>query len=196
MAVQEIALMGNPVLMTPARPVEDPAAPEIARLIEDMRQSMAAAGGIGIAAPQIAVGLRVMMFYAPPTGDDGGDSTDAAHREGLMEQPLTVLINPGYEVLDAGRESGWEGCLSVPGMRGLVPRHQHIRYWGTTPDGARIEREVTGFHAVVFQHEYDHLDGILYPMRMEDMSTLQYVSEMEKAARRSAEQSGEKEAAL
>lgn len=195
MTVQEIALMGNPVLMTPARAVEDPAALEIARLIEDMRDSMEAAGGIGIAAPQIAVGLRVMMFHAPLADDGGGDSTDVAHRDSLMERPLTVLINPGYEVLDDRRETGWEGCLSVPGMRGLVPRHQHIRYWGTTPDGARIEREVTGFHAVVFQHEYDHLDGILYPMRMEDISTLQYVSEVEKAAMKEAGQNTEMEAA-
>jgi peptide deformylase len=187
MTVQEITLMGNPVLMTPSRPVEDPAAPEIAALIQDMKDTMESAGGIGIAAPQIGVGLRVMMFYAPPDLDDSDDSTDPDHREALMERPLTVLINPELEILSEDRDIGWEGCLSVPGMRGVVPRHQHIRYQGITPDGRKVEQEATGFHAVVFQHEYDHLDGILYPMRMEDMSTLQYVSEMEKVALKAAE---------
>ena len=168
--------------MTPSRPVEDPTAPEVAVLVRDMKDTMESAGGIGIAAPQIGVGLRVMMFHAPPEQDDCADSTDPDHRSALMERPLTVLINPEFEILNEDRDTGWEGCLSVPGLRGIVPRYQHIRYRGLTPDGGRIEREATGFHAVVFQHEYDHLDGILYPMRMEDMGTLQFVSEMEKVA--------------
>ncbi|RMF10075.1 MAG: peptide deformylase [Alphaproteobacteria bacterium] len=180
MAVQKITLMGNPVLMTPAAPVEDPTAPEVAALIIDMKDSMEAAGGIGIAAPQIGVGKRVVMFHAPPGDDPSMDSTDPQRRAGLQERPLTVLINPEIEILSEERRSGWEGCLSLPGLRGLVPRYQHIRYRGLAPDGSTIEREARGFHAVVVQHECDHLDGILYPMRMEDLSTLQYVAEMER----------------
>ncbi|MEX1147947.1 MAG: peptide deformylase, partial [Sphingomonadales bacterium] len=181
MTVQKIRLMGNPVLMSPAQPVDDPRAPEIASVIADMRDSMEAAGGIGIAAPQIGVGKRVVMFHVPTEDDGFADSTDPDHRADLMTRGLTVLINPEIEILtDAGSnevKDGWEGCLSVPGMRGLVPRHQHIRYRGLTPEGHRIEREAHGFHAVVVQHECDHLDGILYPMRMTDLGSLHYVSE-------------------
>ncbi len=166
--------------MTPAAPVDDPTAPDVADLIVDMRDSMEAAGGIGIAAPQIGVGKRVVMFHAPADDDLGEDSTDPDHRADLQERPLTVLINPEIEILSHDRKAGWEGCLSVPGMRGLVPRYQHIRYRGLAPDGSVIEREAIGFHAVVVQHECDHLDGILYPMRMENLGTLHYVSEMEK----------------
>lgn len=181
MTVREITLMGHPVLMTPAAPVADPTAPEIAALVEDMLDTMQAAGGIGIAAPQIGVGLRVVIFRAPPDAEQGGDSTAADLRSELHAQPLTVLINPEIEVLDDERVTGWEGCLSVPGLRGLVPRHSHIRYRAQGPDGERIEREVRGFHAVVVQHECDHLDGILYPMRMADMGSLQFVGAAEGA---------------
>lgn len=188
MTVQAITLMGNPVLMSAAQAVADPHAPEIRQLVEDMKDSMAAAGGIGIAAPQIGVGLRVMMFYAPDNDDAGGDSTDRDHRAGLMEKPLTILINPELEILTETQAEGYEGCLSVPGMRGIVPRYTSIKYRGLTPEGEYIERRATGFHAVVFQHEYDHLDGILYPMRMKDIGTLQYISEMQKLAGLAPEQ--------
>jgi peptide deformylase len=174
--------MGNPVLMSPAKPVRDSSAPEIARLVADMADSMEAAGGIGIAAPQIGVGLRVVMFHAPSEDDEGGDSTDAGKRGEVMARPLTVLINPEIEILTADMKDGWEGCLSVPGLRGVVPRYTRLKYSGLTPMGERIERIATGFHAVVVQHECDHLDGILYPMRMTDLSTLQFVSEMQRLA--------------
>lgn len=188
MTVRPITLMGNPVLMRASAAVADPCAPEIGQLIEDMKDSMAAAGGIGIAAPQIGVGLRVMMFYAPDNNDPGGDSTDRHHRAGIMEKPLTILINPELEILTDNMAEGYEGCLSVPGMRGLVPRYTHIKYKGFAPDGQLIERQATGFHAVVFQHEFDHLDGVLYPMRMTDIATLQYISEMQKLADLTPEQ--------
>lgn len=179
MTVQNITLMGHPTLMTPAQPVADPAGPAIAALIADMKDTMAAAGGIGIAAPQIGVGLRVVMFYAPPDTEPSGDSTDPELRSSIKERPLVVLINPEIEVLDGPTAAGWEGCLSVPGLRGLVPRPQRIRYQGLTPDGQVYQREASGFHAVVVQHECDHLDGILYPMRIEDMSTLQFLGAAE-----------------
>lgn len=185
MAVKNITLMGHPTLMTPAEPVADPTAPAIRALIEDMRDSMAAAGGIGIAAPQIGVGLRVVMFRTPldQEGADqdthDADSTDAALRAGLDQCPLTILINPRIEALSDAQATGWEGCLSVPGLKGLVPRHTHIRYGGVAPDGSVIDREAQGFHAVVVQHECDHLDGILYPMRMTDLSSLQFVGAAE-----------------
>ncbi len=171
--------------MTPAHPVEDIHAPEIAALIQDMKDSMKAAGGIGIAAPQIGVPLRIVMFYAPGDDDSANgsdDSTDPDHRAGLQSSPLTVLINPEIEVLTDEMRSGWEGCLSVPGLRGVVPRYTRLHYTGTAPDGRLVDRIAEGFHAVVVQHECDHLDGMLYPMRMKDLSTLQYVSEMEKLA--------------
>lgn len=188
MAVKNITLMGHPTLMTPAEAVADPTAPAIRALIEDMQDSMTAAGGIGIAAPQIGVGLRVVMFRTPPNQEDAdqkdadqgaGDSTDESLRAGLDQRPLTILINPRIETLSDNQATGWEGCLSVPGLKGLVPRHTHIRYSGLAPDGSVIDREAHGFHAVVVQHECDHLDGILYPMRMTDLSSLQYVGAAE-----------------
>lgn len=179
MSVQNITLMGHPTLMTPAATVAEPTAPEITALVRDMRDTMAAAGGIGIAAPQIGVGKRVVIFYTPPESEGGGDSTNEDLRASITEQPLTVLINPVITVLGSEQAVGWEGCLSVPGLRGLVPRHTHIRYQGVDLAGAPIDREATGFHAVVVQHECDHLDGILYPMRMTDMATLQFVGAAE-----------------
>ena len=182
MTVQPIVLMGNPLLMRRAEPVPDVGAPEVSQLIADMKDSMAAAGGIGIAAPQIGVSLRVVMFHAPGNDDSGGDSTDEDHRSDIKERPLTILINPEIEILTSETRSGWEGCLSVPGLRGVVPRYTRLVYRGLTLEGEWIERLATGFHAVVVQHECDHLDGILYPMRRIDLSTLQFVSEMEKLA--------------
>lgn len=179
MTVQNITLMGHPVLMTPAARVEDPTAPEIAMLVRDMQDTMRVAGGIGIAAPQIGVGKRVVIFYTPPNTETGGDSTDLDLREDITKRPLTVLINPEIEILTTERVCGWEGCLSVPGLRGMVPRAPHIRYSGLTPAGQRLDREARGFHAVVVQHECDHLDGILYPQRMTDLATLQFLGAAE-----------------
>ncbi|MDA5194866.1 peptide deformylase [Govanella unica] len=178
MTVQNITLMGHPVLMTPAGRVVDPTAPEVAALVRDMADTMQVAGGIGIAAPQIGVGKRVVIFYTPPN-TAAGDSTDSSLREDLTKRPLTVLINPEVEILTTERVTGWEGCLSVPGMRGMVPRAPRIRYRGQDLEGRLIEREAHGFHAVVVQHECDHLDGILYPQRMTDLGTLQFVGAAE-----------------
>lgn len=176
MTVQTIVLMGNPVLMSAAKPVRDPCAPEIKSLIKDMADSMEAAGGIGIAAPQIGVGLRVVMFHAPAEEDSGGDSTDADHRSEVKARPLTVLINPEIEILTNDQKDGWEGCLSVPGLRGVVPRFARIRYRGFDAHGRPIDREAEGFHARVVQHECDHLIGRLYPMRVRDFSRFGFTS--------------------
>lgn len=151
--------MGDPRLLEVARPVADPAAPEIRQLVADMTDTMAAAGGVGLAAPQIGVGLRVVIF-----GFEKSERyPDAA------PVPRTVLINPVITLLSDAEESGWEGCLSVPGLRGEVPRFRRIRYRGLGLAGEAIDRTVEGFHARVVQHECDHLDGILYPMRIRDL---------------------------
>ena len=168
MAVLKIARMGHPVLRRPADPVPDPQAPEIKDLVADMIDTMEDAPGIGLAAPQVHVPLRVVIFKVPP--DRTGAGEDA--------MPLTVLCNPIIEPLGEEMTLGWEGCLSVPGLRGVVPRHSRIRYTGITPEGVRIEREAQGMHARVVQHECDHLDGVLYPQRMHDMRLLVFDSEM------------------
>ena len=137
-----------------------PTAPAIAALLEDMRDTMRAQNGAGLAAPQIGVDLRVVIF-----GVDRNPRYPDAE-----SVPYTELINPVLTVLSDELEDGWEGCLSVPGFRGVVPRHVQLRYRGLDPAGQVIEREVSGFHARVVQHECDHLDGILYPMRIRDFS--------------------------
>jgi len=162
--------MGHPVLRRPATEVADPTAPDIRRLIADMYETMQDANGAGIAAPQVYVPLRVVMFRVPA-------ARAAAEGAAESEVPLTVLINPSVEALTDAREEGWEGCLSVPGMRGLVPRWTRVRYVGLSPGGERIERYAQGFHARVVQHECDHLDGILYPQRMTDLGKLLFESE-------------------
>lgn len=159
MAVRELLRMGDPRLLQPARPVEDFAAPELRLLIADMFDTMAAAGGVGLAAPQIGVGLRLVVF--------GFEKSERYPDAGPV--PRTVLLNPEITPLSDDEEFGWEGCLSVPGMRGEVPRHAAIRYRGFDPDGRPLERVARGFHARVVQHECDHLDGILYPMRIRDL---------------------------
>ncbi|WP_439817644.1 peptide deformylase [Zavarzinia sp. CC-PAN008] len=166
MTVRPILRMGHPILKRRADPVPDPTAPEIGLLLADMEETMRAARGRGIAAPQIGVPLQVVIFHAPPTPD--------IDRMDLSRQPLTVLINPRITVLDATAEDDWEGCLSVPGLKGLVPRHRRIRYEGFDHEGNTIVREAEGFHARVVQHECDHLDGTLYPQRMRDMASLEY----------------------
>lgn len=152
--------MGDPRLLEPAAPVVDFAAPELHALLQDMRDTMAALEGAGLAAPQIGVGLQVVIF-----------GVEANPRYPDAEPvPQTVLINPVLTALDDVMEEGWEGCLSLPGMRGLVPRYQRLRYQGFDQHGRPIDRTVNGFHARVVQHECDHLLGILYPMRIRDMS--------------------------
>lgn len=152
--------MGDPRLLRRADPVDRFGTAELAGLLADMRDTMAAMNGAGLAAPQIGVSLRVVIFgvRANPRYPDAADVPD------------TVLINPAIEPVDTGIEEGWEGCLSVPGMRGWVPRHARIRYRGCDERGAGFERVVEGFHARVVQHECDHLDGVLYPMRVRDFS--------------------------
>ena len=167
--------MGHPVLATRAAPVSDPTAPEIRRLVNDMVETMADANGAGLAAPQVHVPLRVVVFQAPGERSEPSQQGEEAFDH---TAPLTVLINPEIEVMDQTPEGGWEGCLSVPGLRGWVERPAHIRYRGFGLDGRIIERTARGFHARVVQHECDHLDGRLYPSRMVDLSRLVFESEI------------------
>ncbi len=154
--------MGHPLLWQRAREVEEVPSPSLDALVKDLFDTMAAYEGAGLAAPQIGVPLRVVVF-----------GVEANPRYPWAEAvPTTVLVNPAIEVLDEATEEGWEGCLSVPGLRGLVPRFRHIRYRGLDPRGNPIERTAGGFHARVVQHECDHLDGILFPLRMRDLRTL------------------------
>jgi len=176
MAILKIARMGHPVLSRIAAPVKDPTAPEIKRLVADMIETMEDAQGAGLAAPQVHVPLRVVVFQAPGERSTGGLEETEAYDE---TAPLTVLINPVIEVVDPATEGGWEGCLSVPGLRGWVERARHIRYTGYDTDGRRVVRTAKGFHARVVCHEYDHLDGILYPQRMKDMKKLLFESEIQ-----------------
>jgi peptide deformylase len=187
MAILKIARMGHPVLLQKAEEVADPTAPEIQQLVADMIETMEDAHGRGLAANQVHVAKRVVVFHPPvdrqtaeageeDAGNEEPGEEDAGDEE-PEEPPILALINPTLEVLDDAVVSGWEGCLSVPGMRGVVPRFSRVRYSGTTPDGKPFEREVSGYHARVVQHEFDHLDGILYPMRMEDLGLLVFESE-------------------
>ncbi len=169
MAILKIARMGHPVLSRPAAPVADPTAPEIQGLVADMLETMEDADGLGLAAPQVYVPKRVVVFLVP---------RDAEEEESGDWGGLTVLINPVVEPIGDERVERWEGCLSVPGLRGLVPRFARVRYSGVTPAGEAIERTVEGLHATVVQHECDHLDGFLYPMRMTDLTKLIFESEM------------------
>jgi peptide deformylase len=175
MAILKIARMGHPILATPAEAVRDPKSPEIRRLVNDMVETMMDANGAGLAAPQVHVPLRVVVFQAP---DDRADPDPAEEERFDHTAPLTVLINPEIEILDPEPEGGWEGCLSVPGLRGWVERPAHIRYRGVGLDGQTIERVARGFHARVVQHECDHLEGRLYTSRMSDLSRLIFESEI------------------
>lgn len=164
MAVKTVLRMGDPLLYRKAEPVKTFNSPELNRLIADMFDTMAAYHGAGLAAPQIGVPLRVAIF-----------GVQANPRYPQAEAvPTTVLINPVLHPIGAEMEEGWEGCLSVPGLRGLVGRHRQLRYTGYDQQGSPIDRTVSGFHARVVQHECDHLDGILYPMRLKDLRHLGY----------------------
>jgi len=178
MAILKIARMGHPVLRRPAAAVPDPTAPQIRHLVRDMLETMEDAGGTGLAAPQVHVPLRVVIFFVAGRRaalEDGEAGTVDGGREDV---PLTVLINPEIEPLTEDEALGPEACLSVPGLVGQVPRWTRIRYRGLDLDGQAIEREAAGFHARVVQHECDHLDGILYPQRMTDLSRLAFTSEI------------------
>ena len=166
MAVHEILKMGDPRLLRVAQPVTEFGTPELKALIADMFETMAAANGAGLAAPQIGEDLRLVIF---------GYTKNVRYPE-APPVPPTVLINPTIEVLEGGRTEGWEGCLSVPRLRGVVERDERIRYSGFDAEGTPIERIADGFHARVVQHECDHLDGILYPMRVKDFTRFGYTS--------------------
>jgi peptide deformylase len=175
MAILKIARMGHPVLARRADPVPDPTAPDIKRLVADMIETMEDAQGAGLAAPQVHVPLRVVIFQAP-SGRSDGKLSEAERFDHTA--PLTVLINPAIEIVNPATEGGWEGCLSVPGLRGWVERPRHIRYTGTDTEGKRIVRTAKGFHARVVQHECDHIDGMLYPQRIRDLTRLIFESEI------------------
>jgi len=162
--IRPILKMGDPRLLERSKTVERFGTPQLKELLADLRETMAAAEGAGLAAPQIGVGLRVVIF-----GFDKNQRYPDAD-----PVPYTELINPLLAPLSNEMEEGWEGCLSVPGLRGQVPRFTRLRYTGFDPQGQPIQREVSGFHARVVQHECDHLDGILYPMRMRDMRAFGY----------------------
>lgn len=164
MAIRPVLRMGEPLLWEKATPVDKFDTPELHALIQDMEDTMAHMNGAGIAAPQIGVSQRVVIF-----------GVGANPRYPDAEQvPYTVLVNPVLKPVGDDMEDGWEGCLSVPGMRGVVPRHARLHYTGFDQYGNAIDRLVSGFHARVVQHECDHLDGILYPMRIDDLSRFGY----------------------
>lgn len=180
MAILKIARMGHPVLKRKADPIDDPTTPEIRQLITDMIETMDDADGAGLAAPQVHVPLRLVIFHVPAPRAEQEDGESA---EGV---PLTILINPQIEPMGEDMIEGLEACLSLPGLAGRVPRYRRVRYRGLDHEGRTIEREAEGFHARVVQHECDHLDGILYPMRMSDLSTLSFASELGREAPREA----------
>jgi peptide deformylase len=175
MALLKIARMGHPVLLRVAEPVPDPGAPDIRRLAADMIETMLDAPGVGLAAPQVHVPLRMFVLHIPAERNGGGERV----------APL-VVINPRFTPLDDDMAIRWEGCLSIPGLRGAVPRHVRIRYTGVDCDGRAVGGEVDGLHANVVQHEYDHLDGILYTMRMTDLRQLGFIEEMTRAQQEGA----------
>jgi peptide deformylase len=168
MAIKPVLRMGDPRLFLVSRPVERFDAPELRTLLVDMEDTMEALSGAGLAAPQIGIPLRVVIF---------GIEANARYPD-AEPVPHTVLINPVLTPIDSEFEDGWEGCLSVPGMRGLVPRYKRLRYQGFDASGNAIDRTVDDFHARVVQHECDHLDGILYPMRVEDLRNFGFTAEL------------------
>lgn len=184
MSLLKIARMGHPVLKQRAAEVQDPSAPEIRRLVADMIETMRDANGTGLAAPQVHIPKRVVVFFVNGARAAREDAEQSQESEALEADsgengvPLTVLINPELEFLSEAQSVGWEGCLSVPGLAGQVPRYTALRYSAYDLEGQRFERVAKGFHARVVQHECDHLDGILYPQRMTDLSSLTFTSEI------------------
>jgi peptide deformylase len=168
MAIRPILRLGHPVLRQVAAPVMELGTPALRELVHDLLDTMRANGGAGLAAIQIGVLQRVVVF----------ELTVSARYPEAEPVPLTVLVNPEIELLGDERDFGWEGCLSVPGMRGLVPRYRRLRYRGFDELGTPLDRTVEGFHARVVQHECDHLDGILYPQRIEDMTAFGFQDEL------------------
>ena len=166
--IRPVLRMGDPRLLRVAEEVARFGTAELDGLLQDMRDTMAHLNGAGLAAPQIGVNLRVVIF---------GVQANPRY-PGVEEVPQTVLINPVLEPMSEVEEEGWEGCLSVPGMRGLVPRWKHLRYWGYDEKGRRFSREVEDFHARVVQHECDHLDGVLYPRRIRDLTKFGFNEEL------------------
>ncbi len=165
MAIRPVLKMGDPVLLKVAEPVRHFDTPELRQLLQDMHDTMQSLNGAGLAAPQIGVSQQVVIF---------GVGSNPRYPQ-AEEVPYTVLINPQLDTLDADLEDGWEGCLSVPGMRGLVPRFKRLRYRGVDQYGQPIDRTVADFHARVVQHEVDHLQGILYPMRIRDLTRFGFI---------------------
>jgi peptide deformylase len=176
MAINRVLRMGDARLLRRADPVIHFGSNELLALITDMRDTMQATNGVGLAAPQIGVNLRVVIFGTAPI-QQARDKKNPRYPD-ADEIPETVLINPIITVVGDNIEGDWEGCLSLPGLRGLVPRHQQIRYQGFNEKGEGLDRTVSGFHARVVQHECDHLDGILYPMRMKDFNKFGYNEEL------------------
>jgi len=166
--IRPVLRMGDPRLWERSRPVQEFGTRELEELLKDMRDTMAHLNGAGLAAPQIGVPLRVVIF---------GVTANPRYPD-IEPVPDTVLINPVLTPLSEEKEEGWEGCLSVPGMRGWVPRYRRLRYAGFDERGQRFERDVDGFHARVVQHEVDHLDGVLYPMRIRDMTKFGFIEEL------------------
>ncbi|MFA9461340.1 peptide deformylase [Thiohalorhabdus methylotrophus] len=168
MAVREVLRMGDPRLLEEAAPIADLDSEGLHGLVRDLWDTMAAYGGVGLAATQIGVPRRVVVFAV-------ADSPRYPDAEAV---PATALVNPALHPMPGDKEEAWEGCLSIPGMRGLVPRYAQLRYTGFTPEGDPVDREVSGFHARVVQHECDHLDGILYPRRIRDLRNFGFEAEL------------------
>ena len=169
MAILKIARMGHPVLTSKAMKVDDPTSSSVRRLASDMLETMIDAPGVGLAAPQVHVPLRVIVFRVPPVREDDNQSV-----------PATVIINPEITPLSDLEEEDIEGCLSIPQMVGMVPRYKKIRYQAYDLNGQKLEVDAEGYHARIIQHECDHLDGILYPMRMRDLSKFGFAEEFSK----------------
>ncbi len=168
MAIKPIIRMGDARLLQVSVPVQEFGTAQLRGLITDLEDTMKAAGGAGLAAPQIGVLQRVVIF-------GGGGTTRYPDADAV---PYTVLINPRLKPLRGGKEQDWEGCLSVPGMRGMVPRYRRLRYRGSDEYGRPIDRTVSGFHARVVQHEVDHLEGVLYPTRIKDLRKFGFIAEL------------------
>lgn len=180
MAVLKIARMGNPVLLRRADAVVDPTAGDLARLAADMIETMHDALSVGLAATQVNVPLRLIVFWVPRERADDADAPEGSAKGPV---PLTVLINPKIEAVDDHQVATWERCLSIPGLTGLIARSRSIRYTGTALSGERVTRVAEGFHARVVQHKCDHLDGILYPKLITDFSGFGFVDEIGKYGR-------------